>query len=199
MKAIDRTEVLGLADYETIRDRFRTRVIAEKKRRRVQLGPKATALFENRDTVLLQIQEMLRTERISRPAAIQHEIDTYNETVPGTDELSCTVMIEIVEKPERDAFLQAVAGFEDHVWLTACGERIRARSADRAGLEPGRTTAVHYLKFPLPPLVAEALRAAAEPGASKPTLELAVLHPAYTVRVEVPRETIVELGEDLRA
>ena len=84
MKPVDRGEILGLAEYEAVRERFRARVIAEKKLRRVQLGPKATAVFENHDTMLMQIQEMLRTERITRPAAVQHEIDTYNEIVPGT-------------------------------------------------------------------------------------------------------------------
>ena len=43
MKPVDRGEILGLAEYETVRERFRARVIAEKKLRRVQLGPKATA------------------------------------------------------------------------------------------------------------------------------------------------------------
>jgi len=51
---------------------------AEKKGRRVALGPNATCVFENRDTALMQIQEMLRTERITRPAAIDHEIETYD-------------------------------------------------------------------------------------------------------------------------
>lgn len=87
MKPIERGEVLGIAEYEKIREHFRERVIGEKKLRRVQLGPKATALFENRDTVLLQIQEMLRTERITREAAILHEIETYNQLLPGNDEL----------------------------------------------------------------------------------------------------------------
>src|SRR5215469_18971295 len=128
MKPIDRNEVMGLADYETIRERFRARVIESKKRRRVALGPNATALFENRDTVLLQIQEMLRTERITRPAAIQHEIDTYNENLPLDDELSCTVMIEIADKDARDAFLRAAAGFEQHLWLLVDGQRVQARS-----------------------------------------------------------------------
>jgi hypothetical protein len=66
MKPIERGEVLGLAEYEAIRDRFRARVIEEKKARRTTLGDRASCLFENRDTVLMQIQEMLRTERISR-------------------------------------------------------------------------------------------------------------------------------------
>src|ERR1700733_11761094 len=100
MRPIERGEILGLAEYEQVRERFRTRVIEQKKRRRVQVGPKTSAVFENRDTVLLQIQEMLRTERITRPAAVQHELDTYNELVPAADELSCTLMIEIPDRAE---------------------------------------------------------------------------------------------------
>src|SRR5438128_2700493 len=126
MKPIERGEVLGIADYESVRDHFRARVIEEKKRRRVALGPKATAVFENHDTMLLQVQEMLRTERITREAAIQHEIDTYNQLVPGTAELSCTIMIEISDKDERDAFLVAARGFEKHVLLVIGGDRVRA-------------------------------------------------------------------------
>ncbi|MGH7294287.1 MAG: DUF3501 family protein, partial [Polyangiaceae bacterium] len=93
MKPIERGEILGLAEYERVREQFRARVIALKKHRRVAVGPKATAVFENRDTVLLQIQEMLRTERITREEAVQHEIDTYNELVPRAGEVSCTLMI----------------------------------------------------------------------------------------------------------
>jgi hypothetical protein len=192
MKPIDRNEVMGLADYETIRERFRARVIESKKRRRVALGPNASALFENRDTVLLQIQEMLRTERITRPAAIQHEIDTYNENVPLDDELSCTVMIEIADKDTREAFLRAAAGFEQHVWLVVDGQRVQARSAERAGAAPDRTTAVHYLKFPLPHALAEAMRRS--PPAS---IELEVDHSHYQASAGLPRATVAELVEDL--
>src|SRR5215469_6484695 len=115
MKPIERGEVLGLADYETIRPHFRARVIEEKKRRRLSVGPRATALFENRDTVLLQIQEMLRTERITREAAILHEIETYNDFIPNDDELSCTLMIEIDDKDERERFLESARGLEEAV------------------------------------------------------------------------------------
>src|SRR5438477_13111247 len=97
MKPVERSEILGLAEYETIRDRFRARVIEEKRIRRVQLGAKATAVFENHDTVLMQVQEMLRTERITKESSIAHEIATYNELVPKDNELSATVMIEIAD------------------------------------------------------------------------------------------------------
>ena len=142
MKLVDRGEILGLAEYETVRERFRARVIAEKKLRRVQLGPKATAVFENHDTVLMQVQEMLRTERITRPAAVQHEIDTYNELVPGRGRA-------LVHRDDRDRRTRTSAtrscrrrvGFEKHVSLVAGGERIAARAMDRgtsAGPDDGR-------------------------------------------------------------
>jgi hypothetical protein len=192
MKLVDRGEILGLAEYETVRERFRGRIIAEKKLRRVALGPRASAVFENHDTMLMQIQEMLRTERITRPAAVQHEIDTYNEIVPGADELSVTVMIEIADKEERDAFLRDALGFERHVWIVANGDRVQARAIER-GAPEGRTTAVHYLKFKLPPGAASALRT----SASTVSLALEVDHPAYRASVTLPAETVRALAEDL--
>jgi Protein of unknown function (DUF3501) len=192
MKLVDRGEILGLAEYEAVRERFRARVIAEKKLRRVQLGPRATAVFENHDTMLMQVQEMLRTERITRPAAVQHEIDTYNEIVPGRDELSCTVMIEIVDKAERDAFLRAALGFEKHVWLVVDDEHLLARAIDR-GAPQDRTTAVHYLKFALPRSAAPLVRAAAATE-----LVLEVDHPAYAARAVLSAQTAASLAEDLR-
>jgi len=201
MKAIARGEILGLADYETVRERFRNRVIAEKKIRRLGVGPNVSVVFENRDTVLLQIQEMLRTERITRPASVQHEIDTYNELLPGTDELSCTLMIEIADNTQRDAFLRAAKGLSKHVWVVAGTRRIAARSNEpsRDGSEANRTTAVHYLKFPLPNDVADALRARAGGNGSTTALALEIDHPAYFARADLPLETVVAVGEDLQA
>jgi hypothetical protein len=196
MKPIERGEILGLKDYEEVRERFRARVIALKKRRRVQVGPQASAVFENRDTVLLQIQEMLRTERITRPDAIDHEIGTYNELLPGTDELSCTLMVEIADKAERDAFLVAAKGLERHVWLVAGSLRMQARSIDRGGSDE-RTTAVHYLKFSLPPKLAQALCGAARDEATMTHLVLAIDHPAYQADAPLPADTVLELGQDL--
>lgn len=196
MKTIERNEILGLAEYEGIRERFRSRVIDEKKRRRVQLGPKLTALFENRNTILLQIQEMLRTERITRPDAVQHEIDTYSENLPGNDELSCTVMIEIPDAADRDVFLRAASGIEDCIWLASDVERVAARSPRRPGASAGRTTAVHYVKFSLPGAFAEALREVRH-GAAPPAVVLEVDHPAYAVRAILPPITVLELVADL--
>jgi len=187
MKPIERGEVLALADYETIRPRFRARVIEEKKRRRVKLGPRASVLFENRDSVLLQIQEMLRTERITREAAIKHEIDTYNEFIPGERELSVTVMLEIDDKDEREKFLVDARGIESAFSIVVANERAMGKTTpDR--ILPDRASAVIYLKFAL---TEQAMKAFAS-GAS-----LEVDHPAYEAKVDLPREVIAAIVEDL--
>src|SRR5258708_15574595 len=98
MKRIERNEVLDIGSYEPLRETFRRRIIELKRVRRVAVGANITALFENHDTVLYQIQEMLRTERITREDAMLHEIETYNELIPVPGELSATLFLEYPEK-----------------------------------------------------------------------------------------------------
>jgi hypothetical protein len=193
MKPIERGEVLGLADYETIRPRFRARVIEEKKRRRVNVGPRVSVLFENRDTVLMQIQEMLRTERITRESAIQHEIDTYNDFIPGDGELSCTLMIEIEDKEERERFLVAARGIEDAVWLVTDGDKHVGRTTPERVL-PDRASAVIYLKLPLGARGASAIKAAArgEPH----DVALVIDHAAYQATAKLGQDVLASLAED---
>jgi hypothetical protein len=198
MKPIERGEVLGLAEYEKIRDAFRARVIAEKKSRRVALGPNASCVFENRDTALMQIQEMLRTERITREAAVLHEIETYNQLVPGDHELSATVLIEIDDKMQRDNFLVEAKGLDRAFALLVDGVRCKGKH-DEVRENPERTTAVHYLKFPLEPAAEAALRAVLAKS-RKPAdvaMELGVEHPRYTAKTTLPPELVLGLAEDL--
>lgn len=192
MKQVQRSEILPLGEYEAIRDRFRSRIIAEKRRRRLNLGDKMSVVFENHDTMLLQVQEMLRTERISKESAIQHELATYNELVPDDDELSMTLFIEIPEKAEREQLLTALAGMEDKVFFHIDGHSVAALAADRDGAEAGRTTAVQYYRIKLPAGLAGTLRK----GEAK-EVELSVEHPAYQQRVSLRSDTRQELASDL--
>ncbi len=192
MKSVERSELLPLGDYEVVREPFRRRVIEEKRRRRVQLGGHISAVFENHDTVLLQVQEMLRTERISREDAIQHELETYNALIPGEDELSLTLFVEIPEREERDRMLIALAGLEECVALEVDGVTVRAAGEVRDGSREDRTTAVHYFRFTLPPEVARQLR-----KRDVQHVALTVLHPKYPARVELSRELVGELACDL--
>ena len=73
------------------------KIIALKQRRRISLGPLITLVFENRETLQFQIQEMIRAERIIEPAKVEDELDVYNELLPAANELSATLLIEITE------------------------------------------------------------------------------------------------------
>lgn len=191
MRAIERSEILGLGDYEMIRPHFRARVIAEKKPRRVELGEHIAAVFENRDSVLLQIQEMLRTERITAEPAILHEISTYNELVPGPRQLSVTMFVQIPDRALRDRLLVEWAGLEDALAVEVEGERFAAAGPRPAGWIAERTTAVHYLKATL----SEAAVAAIVGGSAKAAL--VVEHPRLSLRAELGRATLAKLAEDL--
>ncbi|HTM44717.1 MAG TPA: DUF3501 family protein [Polyangiaceae bacterium] len=189
MQAIDRSELLTLGAYESIRDQFRARVIAAKARRRVALGDHITVLFENRDTVLLQIQEMLRTERITAEAGIQHEISTYNQLIPGLNELSATLFIEYTDAPERDRMLVALAGIEDKFYLRVNEVRCPVRNETGAA-DTSRTTAVHYVKFPLAPELTLAWKS------GKAEAALGVDHPHYRAETVLSAATLATLAED---
>ena len=95
MRGVRRDEVLDLVAYERIRPEFLEKTIQLKKPRRISVGDRLTFIFENRDTVLFQIQEMLRAERTVKEEKIEDEIAVYNELVPHANELSATLMIEI--------------------------------------------------------------------------------------------------------
>ena len=190
MKRVERNEILEIGQYEEIRESFRRRIIDLKRLRRVQLGSNFTVLFENRDTVLHQIQEMLRTERITREDAILHEIETYQDLIPAKDELSATIFIEYPEREERDRMLSALAGVESAFYLDVAGSRTVARNETR-GVLPDRTTAVHYVKFALGAATANVLRAA---GAA---VAVGVDHPAYRAQAVLAPRTVDELVRDL--
>jgi hypothetical protein len=191
MQPIQRSEILPLGEYEMIRGRFRARVIEEKRPRRVKLGDHISATFENRDSVLLQIQEMLRTERITSEGAVMHEIETYNELVPGPGQLSVTLFVEIPDKDLRDRMLVDLAGLEESIFLEVDGERFPVSGKREEGYIEGRTTAVHYLKVRLSAEAVNELRAKRAKAA------LVVAHPRYEARADFGKATLAALAEDL--
>ena len=190
MKPIAREELLDLAAYEQIREPLLRSVLERKRARYVKLGSNMTALFENRDSVLFQIQEMLRTERITQERAIAHELETYNALVPSERELSATLFVEYQDRDERERMLMALAGLEDKFRLRVAGEILPA-TPDERGSDRERTMAVHYLKFPL----SDAALAALKSGSDAVALEVA--HPAYTASTQLSPETLRSLRDDL--
>src|SRR5262245_15664570 len=149
MKKVEPSELLDLAGYEQVRERFRARIIEAKKHRRLGVGPHLTFIWENRDTMLFQVQEMLRTERITTQSAIQHELDTYNELVPGAGELSSTLMIEYDDPTARRIALERFATLRQEVVLHIGSRVVPGVFYDQPGEELERLPAVNYVRFPV--------------------------------------------------
>jgi hypothetical protein len=188
MKPVSTAEIKSVADYELERPSLRPKLMELKDRRRLRVGGHLTFLFENRDTVRYQIQEMMRIERLEKPAEIRHEVETYNELIPGPNELSASLLIEYETPEERAIWLRELLGLEDHVWLEVEGAgRAKARFDDRQ-ISTDRLSSVQYIKFPLSPEQAAAFAR----GAS-----VVVDHPRYSARSPIAGEQMDELRQDL--
>lgn len=197
MRKIALAEIKNVYEYEKVRERERARVIELKKNRRVSVGDNLTFLFENRDTVLFQIQEMVRTERIVADAKVQEEIDAYAPLVPGEGELSATLFIEIPElvRMSMDEVRRTVnrfQGLDRGCVFLAIGEHFRIPARFEGGLsKEEKMAAVHYLRFPVPP---EARAALADPG---PKVRLLVDHANYKAERELTPANRAQLLQDL--
>ncbi len=90
--------------YARERAERRKALIPIKRNRRVEVGPYATFYFENYDTMLAQVQEMLHIEKGGKEQ-IAGELEAYNPLIPQGSELIATLMLEIDEPnaPHRGA------------------------------------------------------------------------------------------------
>jgi hypothetical protein len=186
-------EILPLADYERVRNRLRPLFIHEKERRRLHVGSHLTFIFENAQTAWYQVEEMIRTERMTEREAIQHEIDTYNELLPATGELTATLLIEYAEPRERDAALERLVGLERHLWLKIGADKIAARFDDRQ-MSDERISAVQFVRFALEGV--DAARFLDLAGEGEVAIEAD--HPSLAARGEIGGLLAASLAEDLR-
>jgi hypothetical protein len=191
MKPIEPSDILAYPDYQRIRERLRPLFIGERNRRRVTVAEHLTLTFENDRTLWYQIEEMLLTERITEPAAIQHEIDTYNELMPGGGELSATLMIEYEDAAERSAKLRELLGIDRHLWMIIDSRRIPARF-DIRQMSDDRVSAVQFVRFPI-----GMTRERFVESARHNRIAIEVDHPKITGHHAVDITTVENLAADL--
>ena len=148
MRALTSDDILSIEEYEKQRESFRSRIIALKQRRRIAVGPLISLVFENRETLRFQIQEMVRAERILDSAKVQDELEVYNELLPNRNELSATLLIEITDAATMKDWLDRFMGL-DHgqtVAITAGGESIFGHFEGGHSHET-KISAVHFVRF----------------------------------------------------
>jgi hypothetical protein len=191
MNKVALEDIVGNAAYEKERQQRRQRIIDLKRNRRVSVGDKVTLVFENRDTVIFQIQEMMRAEKISDLDKIREEIEVYNELIPAPGELSATLFLEIEDQAHLREELLQFLGIDEALYLTVGGQSIHARFEEGRSKED-KISAVQYVKFPF----SEATRRAFVEGE---TAELVIDHPNYQARAVLEPGTQKSLVEDLTA
>jgi hypothetical protein len=190
MQKLTIEDTWNILEYEKIRDDFRRRIIEQKRKRRLAVGDHMSLVFENRDTALFQVQEMIRIERLVHEAEIAHEIEVYNSLVPDEGELSATLFVEAQDRSTMRDLLRRLVGLEQHVTL-----RIGDQIAIPACFETGHSSedqisSVQYLRF----LFNADQRAAFHNGHGPASI--VVDHPSYQAAATLSEETRASLIED---
>jgi hypothetical protein len=188
-------DIADLRAYEREREAFRAHVIDLKSRRRVHVGPFVTFVFENRDTIRFQIQEMARAEKILSDEGIETELRIYNPLIPEPGHLSTTLFIELTSDEQLREWLPKLVGIERAVELRVGPDADAIACTvdpdhDKQLTRDEITASVHYVGFALSPAQVEAF-------AVGPVV-LAVTHPAYEHLLELTEGTRAELLGDLR-
>jgi hypothetical protein len=163
---ITRTDLLAMQAYAGIRKERRAEVSAIKQNRRVSVGPFATFYFENYDTMWIQIHEMLFIEK-GGDAQIEDELTAYNPLIPKGKELVATLMFEIPNEEQRNRELRRLTNVENTVSLKVGDAVVRAvpeSDVERTKAD-GKTSSVHFLKFPMTADQIAAFKSVAVPAA----------------------------------
>jgi hypothetical protein len=149
MEKIRLSEIKNLVEYEKVRNQFRIKIIQLKNDRRVKVGERITLTFENRYTVVFQIEEMMRAERLVDELKIQQEVDIYNELIPGPNELSATLFVEVDNPADIKPVLDSLVGLNRNCLFLQLGERMIPAMFEEGHATESRISAVQYVRFVL--------------------------------------------------
>lgn len=168
-------DILPLDQYALIRKEKKQEAIERKKLIRLNVGPNALVLFENWDSMWLQIQEMLRIEK-GGEAQLADELAAYDPLVPKGNELTATVLFEVADEVRRDAFLRTIGGVENHILIQVGDHIVRARpegDLERTRERDNKASAVHFFHFDFTPEAIEAWKS------GEGTAMVVIDHPNY--------------------
>lgn len=188
---IQPSDIMPMPEYARVRDSRRRAIAQMKKNRRVHVGPDITFYFENRETILHQVHEMLAVEK-GGEEQIADELRAYNPLIPRGRELVATMMIEIDDAVRRDRILRQLGGVEKTITLLIAGNAVPAEpesDIDRTTAD-GKTSSVHFLRFELSSEQIAAFRSAGT------RIVLGISHPGYDHMAALPEAVRAELATD---
>ena len=186
-------DIADIRAYERERVGFRQHIIDVKRRRRVSVGPHITFVFENRDTVRFQIQEMARVEKLYSDEQIRTELRIYNPLIPEPGNLAATMFIELTTESLLREWLPKLVNVERHVRLRIGSESVAfVLDVDHETqlTRDDITSAVHYVHL--------ALDESHIARFGREAVALVIDHAAYSFETVLAPGTIAELLGDLQ-
>jgi hypothetical protein len=188
---LKKQDLFSLEEYAEKRIDIRKEAIAVKKIREVNLGEHIRLMFENKQTVQYQIQEMLRIEKIFESEGIQDELDVYNSLVPEGSNLKATMMIEYTNVEERMVALSNLIGVEKSIYFQVGDhEKVFAICNEDMDRETEvKTSAVHFMRF-------EFDKNMVIDFGSKASVKVGVSHPNYNYEITLNSESQEVLSQD---
>ena len=147
-RKVEKTDLAPAEIYFQNRKKYRKELVEFKKNRRVAIGPYATFYFENFETMLGQVQEMMHIEK-GGDEQLKDELSAYNPLIPKGNELVATLMFEIDNPTLRADFLNKAGGIEEKVYMLIGKEKVIAipeKDLDRTSAE-GKASSVQFIHF----------------------------------------------------
>ena len=185
--------LMSLEAYTKYRKAHKPDIMAHRKLRSVRLGENINLQFESETTIRYQIQEMLRIEKIFEEEGIQQELDAYVPLMPEGSNWKATMLLEYPDVNERKRELARLIGVEDRLFIEVEGHvRVYAiADEDLARENEEKTSAVHFVRFELSPMMCAAVKAGAG-------VKLGCDHTHYPAHTQIAPETLASLAGDLR-
>ena len=190
MQKIQLGEIKSVKDYHKERSKAHQHIMSVKAPRRIIIGPYLNFLFENKDTMLYQVQEMVYTENITDTKAIQHEIDVYNAMIPSAYELKATLLLEFEQPEVRQVKLAELLGLEKEISILINGKHKVSATCDTSQIDEKKLSSVQFLTFYLGEEITTAFL-------NTDKVEIVTSHPASSYRSGLTKDQLTALKADL--
>ena len=188
---IEKTDILSRDEYKIKRKSLREKMVLRKKFRRVDIGPYVTMYFENKDTIIHQINEMVYIED-GGEQQIDDEILAYKSLIPNGSELVATVMVEIDNPIKRAEFLSKMGGFEETINIKVHDKEIKGKAeldGDRTTAD-GKASSVQFVHFEFDEQAVKSIKNNME------NVSISINHKNYRHSATLNTETVEELIKD---
>ncbi len=188
------SDIMDHRAYERIREVRQKEVFEIKRRRRIALGTMITVMFENRQTMQAQIQEMLRVEKVLTDEGVLEELKAYNPLIPERGQLSATLFIELTTDAQVREWLPKLVGIEGSIAIKLSNGDVVKSIVEEGHAEQltreNVTAAVHYIRFEFSPEQIDEF--------AKGEVQVISVLSNYIESTELAQYTVSELLIDLR-